>query len=111
MRTSTRCTLGYAGLAVLDTALAGSTRRGARRLRFLTKPLLMPSLAAASATSPRSSGLRGSTLVAQGFSWGCDVALLAHGTPAFAAGAGSFGVAHLAYLSGFVGRTDRRGRC
>ncbi len=94
-------------MATLDTALAGSAFAGAHRLRFLTKPLLMPALAASLATSPRASSLRRTTLVAQGFSWGGDVALLAHGTPAFAAGAGSFGMAHLAYLTGFTRRADR----
>lgn len=107
MRTTTRWKIAYAGLAVLDTTLAGSPRPRAHRLRFLTKPLLMPTLTASLATSPRSSGLRSSTLVAQGFSWGGDVALLAHGTPAFGVGAGSFGVAHLAYLTGFRRRGDR----
>lgn len=101
-------TLGYVGLAALDTALAGSSRPRAHRLRFLTKPLLMPTLAASRPASAREPGSRlaTATLAAQAFSWGGDVALLGAGTRAFATGTGSFGLAHVAYLSGFLSRAD-----
>ncbi|MEP6817057.1 MAG: lysoplasmalogenase [Marmoricola sp.] len=105
---STPWRLGYVGLAVLDTALSGSAHSGAHRLRFVTKPLLMPALAASTLVAQR--GRRSTqgtaTLVAQAFSWGGDVALLGEGTRAFATGTGSFGLAHVAYVSGFLSRAD-----
>lgn len=103
-RTSTKLKLAYLAIAATDAALAGSSRPMAHRVRVLTKPLLMPALAGSLATSPRAAGspLRTSTLVAQAFGWGGDVALLRHGTSAFAAGTGSFGVGHAAYISGFA---------
>lgn len=104
MRASTRLKLGYLGVAALDTWLAGSSHRGARAARFVTKPALMPLLTSSFATSRRAfpSPLRTTTLVAQAFGWGGDIALLGHGTRAFAIGAGSFGAGHAAYISGFV---------
>jgi uncharacterized membrane protein YhhN len=98
--------LAYVALAALDTTLSGSSNPGAHRLRRLTKPLLMPTLAAATPGSPSKSRLGTATLVAQVFSWGGDVALLGEGTRAFAAGTGSFGLAHAAYVSGFLSRAD-----
>lgn len=90
----------YVALSLLDTALSASRRPVARRARWVTKPLLMPALAA---TRPLGDAtLATSTRVAQGFSWGGDVALLGPGTKPFLVGAGSFGVAHLASLAGFV---------
>jgi len=59
----------------------------------------MPLLAAGSLADERRSTT--STTVAQAAGWGGDVLLLGHGTEAFAAGAGSFGVGHLAYIRGF----------
>ena len=109
MRTSTRLRLVYAAAASVDTFLAGSPSRWAQHARVVTKPMLMPLLAGSLATSPRaiSSPLRTSTLTALAFGWGGDVALLRSGTSSFAAGAGSFGVGHVAYMSGFVRRRDR----
>jgi uncharacterized membrane protein YhhN len=100
--------LGYAGLAALDTALSGSAHPSAHRARYLTKPLLMPALAAARVTSraEHRSRLDTATLVAQAFSWGGDVALLGKGTRLFAAGTGSFGLAHVGYVVGFLSRAD-----
>jgi uncharacterized membrane protein YhhN len=66
----------------------------ARRLRFLTKPALMPLLAAAS----RRKAPAGIT-AAQALSWGGDVALLGHSERAFLAGLGSFFGAHVAVLA------------
>lgn len=104
MHTSRKLKLGYLALAGVDAWLSGSTRSAAHRARALTKPLLMPVLAASLATNPRArrSPLRTTTLAAQAFGWGGDVALLREGTRAFTAGAGSFGVGHASYLTGFV---------
>ena len=109
MRVSTRLRLAYVVAATVDTVLAGSPSRVARRARFVTKPALMPLLAGSLATSPRafSSPLRTSTLVALGFGWGGDLALLGHGTRSFATGTGSFGVGHGAYIAGFLRRRNR----
>jgi len=104
MRASTRLKLGYLAAAALDTWLSGSSLRAARAARFVTKPALMPLLASSFATSGRATGspLRTTTLIGQAFGWGGDIALLGHGTRSFAVGAGSFGVGHAAYISGFV---------
>jgi uncharacterized membrane protein YhhN len=104
LKTSTKLKLAYVGLAASDTWLSGSATRWAHRARFVTKPLLMPTLAGSLATDPRaaSSPLRTSTLAAQVGGWGGDVALLGEGTRPFLAGAGSFGLGHIAYLVGFL---------
>ncbi|MGN6250994.1 MAG: lysoplasmalogenase family protein [Marmoricola sp.] len=102
-RTPRTLTGAYVVLAAADTWLAGGGSPRARRARMITKPLLMPTLAASLATDRRAVGspLRTSTVAAQAFGWGGDVALLRHGTPAFAVGAGAFGAGHLCYLAGF----------
>ena len=104
LTTSRRLTLGYAVLAVADTWLAGRGEPSARKARHLTKPLLMPTLAASLALDPRadSSPLRTTTLAAQLGGWGGDLALLRHGTKPFLAGAGSFALGHAAYVTGFL---------
>jgi uncharacterized membrane protein YhhN len=101
--------VGFGVLALADTLLAGSDMNAARRLRYVTKPLLMPALttAFASATRDHHDGLRRGTVVAQAFSWGGDVALLGQGERAFLAGVGSFLAAHVAYISGFLTARDR----
>jgi uncharacterized membrane protein YhhN len=101
-------TAAYLGLAAVDSWLAGSSSARAHRVRRVTKPLLMPTLAASLATDPRArrSPLRSGTLAAQVFGWGGDVALLRQGTEAFAVGAGSFGVGHVAYIAGFRRHRD-----
>lgn len=111
MRTSTKLRLGYVALAATDTLLSGSRHHMAHRARSLTKPLLMPTLAASLATDPRAAGspLRTTTLLAQAGGWGGDVLLLRHGDPRFfAAGAASFGLGHAAYLTGFRRHRDRK---
>ena len=104
--TSTKLKLAYVALAATDTWLSGQPARAAHRARFVTKPLLMPVLSASLATNEKAVGspLRTSTLVAQAGGWGGDVALLGEGTKPFLAGAGSFGVGHLAYVAGFLRR-------
>jgi len=106
---SAKLTLGYVGLAALDAWLSGSSDQRLQRARVVTKPLLMPVLTASLATDPeaRRSPLFASTVVAQAFGWGGDVLLLREGTEAFAAGAGSFGVGHLSYITGFRRRRNR----
>jgi len=109
VRTSTKLKLGYVALAATDTLLAGSSGRGAHRTRSFTKPLLMPTLAASLAADWRATGsrLRRTTLLAQAGGWGGDVLLLQHDDPRFfAAGAGSFGLGHAAYLTGFRRHRD-----
>ena len=77
---------------------------------MVTKPLLMPTLAASLATDAdaRRSPVLATTLTAQAFGWGGDVGLLGEGTKPFILGASSFGVGHLAYITGF--RRLRRDR-
>jgi len=109
---STRLKVGYAALAATDAWLAGSGSTAARRARLVTKPLLMPTLAASLVTSERAQGspLRATTLAAQGFGWGGDVALLGSSDQAFLAGTGSFALGHAAYILGFHRRRFRTSR-
>jgi uncharacterized membrane protein YhhN len=79
----------YVVLAAADTVLAGL---GARRARRLTKPLLMPLLAASVPHAPRD------LQVAVALSGGGDVALLSEDDSAFLAGLASFLGGHLAYV-------------
>lgn len=104
LQTSTKLKLAYVGLAATDSWLSGQPNKWAHRARFVTKPLLMPTLAGSLATNAKAtdSPLRTSTLAAQVGGWGGDVALLGTGTRPFLAGAGSFGVGHVAYLTGFL---------
>jgi uncharacterized membrane protein YhhN len=84
--------LGAYGLtAAADIALAGM---GKRRLRLLTKPLLMPLLAATEARGADPLIVAGLCL-----SWLGDVALLAEGEGPFTAGLVSFLAAHLSYVA------------
>ena len=110
VRPSTRLKLAYAALAAVDTSLAGSSGAWARRARHVTKPLLLPVLAAAVATDRRAQGspLRSTTLAAQAGGWGGDVLLLGEGERSLAAGAASFGAGHAAYVAGFVRNRDPR---
>ena len=76
----------------------------------------MPTLTASLVTNPKAadSPLRTSTVAAQVGGWGGDVALLGEGTKPFLVGAGSFGLGHVAYLTGFLrqhGAQRHPGRC
>jgi len=104
LTTSTKLKLAYVGLAAVDTWLSGIADKKAHYARFVTKPLLMPTLTASLVTNPKAadSPLRTSTVAAQLGGWGGDVALLGEGTKPFLVGAGSFGLGHVAYLTGFV---------
>lgn len=112
MNRSRALKVGFLALAAVDTYLSGSSNPKAHTARRATKPLLMPLLAASAATDPRraTSPVNTSTSLAQVGGWGGDVLLLGHGTEAFAAGAGSFGVGHSSYITGFrkLRRKDRR---
>lgn len=82
----------YVVTAGVDTWLAGLPRGGVRSLRWLTKPTLMPLLAAAMPPRGPAAG------VALAGAWGGDVALMAEEDPrAFRAGVLSFALAHGAY--------------
>lgn len=100
--------LAYVGLAAADTALATRRSKRARAARFVTKPLLMPTLATAfvEATGGQGKLARG-TAAAQAFSWGGDVALLGRGDNAFLAGLSSFFLGHLGYVSAFASARDK----
>lgn len=101
-------TVGYAALALADTALAASRSPERRRLRRITKPLLMPMLGSAFSASLTSRGitrgglLRGATVTAQALSGAGDIALLSSARPAFLGGLASFLGAHAAYTVAFT---------
>lgn len=104
----------YLAASAVDCLLAGAAGPRTRRLRVLTKPALMPTLAASVLADPRArtSPLRTSTLAGQACSWIGDVALLRPGSRAFVTGAAAFGAGHLALLAGLrplarPGRTVR----
>jgi uncharacterized membrane protein YhhN len=103
-RTSTLAATGYGTLAITDTLLAATGSPKARQLRRLTKPLLMPTLAAsfAGSTSGTKNRLRRGVLAAHGCSWAGDVALLGGSERALLTGVGSFFAAHVAYLTAFT---------
>jgi uncharacterized membrane protein YhhN len=117
-----RLRLAYVALALADTVLAGSARPAARRVRFLTKPLLMPLLAASTARTstagspapsrarPRASPLRTPVRTAQACGWVGDVALLSHRPTPFLVGTGGFAAGHAAYIAGFHPLRDRTSR-
>jgi uncharacterized membrane protein YhhN len=104
----TAAKLGYLTLAAVDTYLAGREGKGARRARFVTKPMLMPALAASThlAAEEKGGSLVRGVQAAQLFSWGGDVALLGKSERAFLAGVGSFFVAHVGYIGAFATARD-----
>ncbi|MFP4149220.1 MAG: lysoplasmalogenase [Nitriliruptoraceae bacterium] len=70
-------------------------------LQTVTKPLLMPALALWAATSMPASRLRTLLLVALGWSWLGDVALMPGGGTWFLLGLGAFLLAQLTYAGAF----------
>jgi uncharacterized membrane protein YhhN len=99
----------YVGLAVADSVAAGRKGAAARRLRYVLKPMLVPSLTLAFFDGTRghraradSSLLVKGTTTAQAFSWCGDVALLGTSQPAFLTGVTSFFGAHVAYVATFL---------
>ncbi|HEY0952564.1 lysoplasmalogenase [Nocardioides sp.] len=89
----------FGALALTDAVLAAGPQRW-QRARLVTKPLLMPALAA-------STRGEGRLLGAQAFSWGGDLALLGAGRRPFLAGVGSFFAAHLSYVAAFRARSTQ----
>jgi uncharacterized membrane protein YhhN len=67
--------------------------------------LVMPALAARTATGPRGLGLR-RVIAAQGLSWGGDLALMGPGRGRFLTGLTSFLGAHVAYASALRARSS-----
>lgn len=88
----------YAVAAGTDVALA---LRGRSRQRQVSKPALMPALAAAAPprTAAPALGLAGS--------WAGDIALLRSDDRSFLVGLSSFSAAHLAYAAAFAARAGR----
>lgn len=80
-------------VAVADSALAGSPGAWPRAARLVTKPAVVPAIAA---TRDRPSGPLAVALAA---SWAGDVALLSRSDAGLLGGVGSFAVAHVAYLT------------
>jgi uncharacterized membrane protein YhhN len=94
----------YCAVAATDAVLAS---RGDKRSRRLTKPLLMPLLAAYVAGAESADDVKPLVLAGLGMSWLGDVALMAEGEGAFAAGLTSFLAAHVCYLAAFAKRRRR----
>ena len=80
-----------AAVAAADVVLAGSRAPWARRARWLTKPALVPAVAAAVPGRPPA--------LALGASWAGDVALLSRSDAGLLGGIAGFAVAHAAYLA------------
>ena len=76
-----------------------------RRAQQVALALVMPALAARTATGPRDSGSR-PVLAAQGLSWAGDLALLGPGRGRFLTGLTSFLAAHVAYTSALRSRSS-----
>jgi uncharacterized membrane protein YhhN len=94
----------YGAVAAADVVLAATKNKRARRL---TKPALMPLLAAHVATSEGNDDVKPLVLAGLGLSGAGDVALLGEGEAPFAMGLSSFLAAHGCYLAAFAKR--RRG--
>jgi uncharacterized membrane protein YhhN len=94
----------YTALALTDAVLAAHGGGRASRLRWATKPALMPLLIAkvSAAGDGNWSRLRDRTRAGLALSWAGDVALLGSSDAAFAAGLGSFAGAHGCYSTAFT---------
>lgn len=81
-------------------------------MRRVSKPLLMPTLAAATIADPRggTAPLRNVALRAQVAAWCGDVVLLGDEPADFAGGAIAFAVAHGNYIDGFLEHRGQRSR-
>ena len=95
---------GYAALSVADTWLA--TTREDSRARWITKPLLMPTLAAAMTQRPGNE-LSGATAVGLVGSWVGDVALLGSSNKSFLRGMAGFAAAQSVYIGAVIPMLDR----
>ncbi len=102
-------TTTYVVASAVDAVLAASPAR--RRLRWFTKPVLMPVLnAALRSVEDADPAARRGLGAAQALSWAGDVALLGPGERAFLTGLGSFFGAHLAYVATFLTHRDPAAR-
>ena len=90
----------FAALAATDSLLAAAGP-AARRVRWLSKPLLMPTLTVGLLGAGTEDAAVRRTLAAQVLCWGGDVALLGSGRRPFLAGLGSFLAGHVAYTAAF----------
>jgi uncharacterized membrane protein YhhN len=104
MNTRSPFLTAYCAAAAADVVLAATGRRRPRRI---TKPALMPLLAAHVASSKDGEDVKPLVLAGLGLSGVGDVALLAKGEGPFAVGLTSFLAAHGCYLAAFAKR--RRG--
>ncbi|MEZ0577440.1 lysoplasmalogenase [Nocardioides sp. MH1] len=107
MAPATRLKAAYVALAAADTALSMSSRPAAHKARYLTKPLLMPTLSASLAMAPGASSARLPVLAAQAAGWVGDVGLLSEERRPFVVGTTGFALGHAAYLAAFVPRRRR----
>ena len=94
----------YTMLALTDAVLAAHGGGRFARLRWVTKPALMPLLIAKVGDSGDSAWirLRGRTRAGLALSWAGDVALLGESDAAFGAGLGCFAGAHVCYSTAFT---------
>jgi uncharacterized membrane protein YhhN len=101
-----RMPLPYVVVCAADLALTAFGRGRVRRLRWLTKPLLMPVLVWSMHLHRRRSydRLVRRTVTGLGLSTAGDVALLRHDDKGFLGGLAAFLGAHLAYVSAFSTR-------
>lgn len=93
----------FGALALTDAILAAGPRRW-QRVRVVTKPLLMPTLAARTQAAPED--VRGRALGARAFSWGGDLALMGTSRASFLTGVAMFFGAHVSYVSAFRTRSS-----
>lgn len=93
----------YLVVAAADVALTAFARDGRRRLRWLTKPMLMPTLAwwMRSHRGRHRPVMLRRTWAALGLSTAGDVALLRKDDTGFLAGLGAFLGAHVGYIAAF----------
>lgn len=106
--TRSQARIGYLALAAVDTCLASRPGTVARRARFVTKPLLMPTLATAThlGARGRTDALVRGTQAAQIFSWKGDVRLLGTSRSSFLYGVTAFFLAHVSYIAAFSSARD-----
>ncbi len=88
--------VAYAAVSALDTVLAATGSDGAKRIRLITKPALMPLLASGSHPGANLGPAVGLALAG---SWIGDVGLLNSSDTGFLIGIGGFAGAHVSYLT------------
>lgn len=96
-----RAPLALATVTAVDAWLAGRPEPWAHRLRWLSKPAVVP-LASRELVARRTGTLAPTTTVALAAGWAGDLALLGRGKHAFLTGLGCFAVGHVACLAGLL---------